>query len=412
MLFAAFLGAVVAASSAEELGWPASLVNADGADPGRVPLRLEPEAARWRADLPGPGASTPCVQGDAVYVSCEIDTANGVVRLDPAGREVWRATVGQATPAKHRNATGANPSIVADGDRLYAHFKDTTIAALAAMDGRLLWSVDLNDRFGPLDWWWDLGASPVVTSAGVAIAIQQDGDSFVATLDRDTGETVWRADRTYQCARESDQAYTTPSVVRLGGREWIVTWGADHMTAHDASTGELAWECDGFNPGGEPMWRSIASAAIGTDVAIVPHGRGDWLAAVRLDGSAADGSRLLWRRRGVGADVPTPWIEGETVYVLDDEDRFTAVDAATGETRWSAKLPRSRAKHFASPVVVGDVLYTARDDGRVTVFRIDDGVTVLSVGEFDEPIVATPVLWNNDLLIRTRQRLYRFAREQ
>ncbi|MEN0111768.1 MAG: PQQ-binding-like beta-propeller repeat protein, partial [Planctomycetota bacterium] len=247
------------------------------------------------------------------------------------------------------------------------------------------------------------------TSAGVAIAIQHAGESFVATLDRDTGDTLWKADRTYPCGRESDQAYTTPAVVDADGRELIVTWGADHVTAHDVGDGERVWECDGFNPGNEPLWRAIASAPVGEGVVVVPHGRGDWLAAVRIDEPAVGESRLLWRRRGVGADVPTPWIDGETVYVLGDKSELTAVALTTGETLWSAELPRSRAKHFASPVVVGDLLYTAREDGSFTVFRIDEGVEVLSEGEFDETIVATPVLWGDDLLVRSRTRLYRFA---
>lgn len=404
------VGAVTTAP-AEVVSWPQRLNANVEAPPGVLPERLDPAAAAWSVELPGPGSSIPAAVGDRLFVTCEIDGKDGVVCLDRNGAEQWRASFGEARAGKHRNATGANPSPAVDDERVYVFFKDTTLAALDHQ-GNELWSFRLEDRFGEGLLWWDRGTSPVLSSAGVVLAMTEGPDnSYVVTIDRQTGETVWRTTRHFDTAEESDQSYATPAVATIGGVETVVTWGADHLTGHDARSGELLWECGGFNPENEGMWRTIASAAVSGDVAVVPYGRGDWLAAIRLGGSGdvTDTARV-WEVADAGSDVPTPWIAGDRVYVLRDKGEVLCLDLGTGDRLWSDKLPRSRAKIFSSPVIAGDRLYAVREDGSSVVAQLtSEGLRVLSESDLDDIVVATPVATREGLLVRTRERLYLFS---
>ncbi len=368
------------------------------------------EGVAWKVELPGLGTSTPAVWGEQVFVTCGIDGQDGVVCYGMDGAEQWRKTLGPERAGKHRNGSGSNPSPVTDGERVVVYYKSGTLACLD-LAGNVLWKVNLQDRYGGDTLWWDLGTSPVLAEDRVIVAVMHEGPSFLVALDLASGEVLWKTEREYDNARESDQAYTTPHVTRLDGKDVIVTWGADHLTGHDAATGKVLWESGGFNPQNEGMWRVIASAAVDGDVAIVPFGRGDFVAGVRLGGRGdITESNRLWEKQELGSDVPTAAVRDGMAYVLTDGGQIACLEMESGNELWSASLPRNRNKFYASPVLAGDTLYCAREDGMVFVGRVTgEGFELLAENPMGEPIFATPVPIQDGLLIRGREHLFRIA---
>lgn len=383
------------------------------APPGNYPLEFSPDNnCMWQVELGGEGASTPIVSGGAIYLTTTVDDQDVAVSYDLDGTERWRKALGAARTGKHRNATGSNPSAVTDGQYVVVYFKSGLVACLST-DGEEQWRLNLQDEYGEDTLWWDLGTSPVLTSAGVCIAVIQAGDSYLVTLDMETGAEVWKTRRQYDRPEESDQAYTTPSVVQLGSQETIVTWGADHLTGHDPQTGELLWERDGFNPDDKGMWRVIASATIVDGVAVVPYGRAEYLAAVPLpkaeDNNNASSPARLWSKRGVGADVPCPVIANGKVYVLGDKGELSCLDMETGEILWEGKFPRSKEKYYSSPLLADGKLYCLRADGMLFVASAGDKFQLLAENDMEDMAVATPVPVDSTLLVRTRTKLFRFG---
>jgi hypothetical protein len=65
------------------------------AESGKTPAAFGPEkGVAWKVKLPGRGGSTPMVLGDLIVVTAEIDGKDGVLAVDKAGKEKWRATIG------------------------------------------------------------------------------------------------------------------------------------------------------------------------------------------------------------------------------------------------------------------------------------------------------------------------------
>lgn len=375
-----------------------------------LPIKFsQNESMLWEIDLGGEGSSTPVVWGDAIFVTITADGKDVLAAYGIDGQQRWRRELGDAREGKNRVATGSNSSPVTDGKHVVAYFKSGQLACTDTA-GKVLWNKNLQEEYGEDTLWWDLGTSPVLTSHGVVVAVMQEGDSYLVCLDLDSGEALWHQPRTYERPRESDQSYTTPAVVNIDGRETIVTWGADHLTGHDSATGELLWDSGGFNPDNHGMWRSIASATIANGVAVVPYGRGDFLAAVKIGGSGdVTAENRLWDKQGVGADVPSPIIAGDKIYVLSDRGKVTCLDLASGEEHWSEDLPKGRSNYFSSPLLAGDKLYCLREDGTLFVASVGDGLEVLAENELGENCVATPVPLEESLLIRSRGKLYRFG---
>jgi outer membrane protein assembly factor BamB len=302
--------------------WRGPLGTGVAAD-GDYPVKFSAEeGVAWKVELPGRGSSTPAVWGNQIFVTCGIDGQDGVVCYGMDSQEQWRKTFGKERPGKHGNGTGSNPSPTTDGEHVVAYYKSGTVACFRP-NGRLLWETNIQKRYGEDTLWWDLGTSPVLAGDRVIIAVMHSGDSYLVALDLKNGKEIWKTDRTYKTAEESDHSYSTPQIVSLDGKDVVVTWGADRLTGHDVLNGELLWECAGFNPTNEQNWRVIASAAIGDDIAIVPYGRGTFLAGVRLGGKGdITKTNRIWEKAEPNSDVPTPVVKDGKAILLGDRGQI------------------------------------------------------------------------------------------
>lgn len=415
--FSLFLGVLLVSASlpiqAENWpGWRGPLDN-QVAPPGDYPAKLNPEKnAAWQVDLPGKGSSTPCVWGQHIFITCDINDQDGILCYDLDGNEKWRKTLGKQRPGKHRNASGSNPTPVTDGKHVFVYYKSGTVAALD-FDGNVKWQVNLQNKYGKDTLWWDLGTSPVIAGDNIVIAVMHEGESYLVALDKAEGNVAWRTLRNFQCERESDQAYTTPIVTTVDGKPQIVTWGADHLTGH-CLEGNLIWTCAGLNPDNKPMWRAIASHGISNGHAIVPFGRGDYLAFVKLGGkgditnTAHVASHV---GRGIGSDVPSPIAVDGKAYLLTDKGEFMCYNITNGKELWDApfELPRAAAKYYSSPVKAGDRFYFAREDGMIYVAKeTNTGLELIASNQMPERQIATIVPINDHILLRSESKLYYF----
>ncbi|MGE9270312.1 MAG: PQQ-binding-like beta-propeller repeat protein [Verrucomicrobiales bacterium] len=381
------------------------------------PTSLEGDHQLWKVKLPGRGCSTPVVFGDRIFVTAPIAENNGVIAYSRRGEELWRAELESGVPGRGRRVgSSANSSPVTDGKRVFAFFKSGQLVAFD-LEGEKLWDFNVFEKYGEDKLWWDVGTSPVITSRGLLLAIMQtEGNSNLLCFDKDTGEEIWKTPRSFDVAAESGDAYTTPLVVDLEGEETVVTWGADHLTGHRASDGELLWTCGGFNPKKNKNWRVIASPVIADGVAVVPYDRGNSLAGVKLGGRGdVTDERTLWRVSKLGTDSATPVAKGGMVFVLTDSGRdrgvVTCLEAKSGELLWKSSLPRGAQTYYASPLLAGETLYCIREDGVVFASPVTkSGLGDPVITELGESVIASPVVVDGMLLVRGADHLMAFKK--
>jgi outer membrane protein assembly factor BamB len=371
----------------------------------------------WKVSLPGLGASTPAAWGDRLIVTCTVDDKDAVICLNRAGGECWRKTLGPARAGKHKKATGANPSPVTDGERIWVYFKSGELGCLDLATGEERWRTNLQQRFGEDTLWWDLGTSPVLTSKAVVVAVMQTGPSYLAAFDRATGELLWKEDRAVPAPEEAAQSYSTP-IVAAGDpakgepAELLVVLGADHVTAHDAATGTELWRVGGLNPQANGFFRSIASPVLAGDLVIAPYARGGTITAIRRGGAGdVTGTHVAWVRHDVGSDVPTPAVKDGRIVVCTDKGVVEGLEAATGKTMWRKELPKNRHAYSASPVIADDRVIVVREDGEASVLALPPAaenpeVAIVGGGSVEEMTVATPVCVDGRMFLRTHDSLW------
>ncbi|OYP34718.1 PQQ-binding-like beta-propeller repeat protein [Rhodopirellula sp. MGV] len=390
----------------------------------------ETENVRWKQTIDGRGGSTPVVADNKAFLTSGIDGKNVLLAYDlvDGGQLVWKADLGEDTKGKHKKGSGANPSAVTDGQHVFAYYRSGDLGCVD-MSGNVVWQVNLQDEFIKDLLWWDLGSSPTLINDLVVIAVMQSPEenaanapsdvSYLVAFDRKSGEKVWKVSRNLEAPREAGQSYTTP--IAIPDRNMIAVMGADHLTIHSAKDGKELGRVGGFNPAQDQFFRSIASPIVSGDIVICPYSRGETITACRISDVIAGKGRdsIVWFRDDIGSDVPTPAVDGNTVYVTGDRGsrgNVTAVDVQTGETIWEFQLDKSRVDFSSSPLVANDHLYVTAENATTFVLGPLSAtepalVATNEVSDNDQFTVSSLVPVNgNSLLLRSRNSLYLFGK--
>ena len=410
LIAAALLGAAPAAANAED--WPQFRGPTGQGHSAERGLPLEWSESRnivWKTPVAGVGWSSPVVASGRVWLTAAVDDGNPrqgrgpsslrVIAFDAAtGREAVNVEVFRLPSAGYINPKNsrASPTPVLDGDRVYVHFGAQGTAALTTT-GDIVWKTRL-----PYESQHGSGGSPILF--GDLFIVSCDGndvEAFVVALDKHTGRVRWKTNR----RRPSDQAYTTPLVIRVGGRDQVLSVGAYRAAAYEPLTGREIWRVsyrDGFSNVPRPVYgHGLVYIATGfndpTLIAVRPDGQGD-----------VTSTHIAWRvERGVPF-TPSPILVGDELYMVSDIGVLSCLDARTGATAWQARLPGS---YSASPVFADGRLYFQSEEGTTTVIEPGRAFKKLAANMLDGAMLATLAVSDRAFFIRTDTHLYRIAQK-
>ncbi len=397
-----------AAPSADWSQWRGPHLTGTSPEKG-LPLRWSKEEnVAWKLELPSHGAATPVVSGDSIFLSVvdgdlvhlwSVDLEKGTVR--------WKRSLGPAAGHAHKKHNMSSPSPVTDGKRVYAM---TGAGALKGFDrsGRELWARDYQKEYGPFGLNWGYASSPLLLDDALYVEVlhgyRTDDPSYVMRIDAATGRTRWRVERPNTAAKESPDAYTTPTVARVSGRAEIVVTGADVVTGHDPTTGKELWRAGGLNPERDPYYRLVASPVALGDLVIVPS-RVRPMLAVRAGGKGdVTETNRVWSF-DQGPDVPTPASDGDYLYVVTDKGMLWCLDPRTGKAHYGPHRLRV-ATYSASPLVADGKVYATSEEGVTSVVRAGPVFELLAENPLDDFTVASPVPARGRILLRTTHHLY------
>jgi outer membrane protein assembly factor BamB len=355
----------------------------------------------WKASVPGRGWSSPVVAGGRVWLTTAATERGPSLRLlgfDAAsGREVVNveAVHGQSARLLNEKNSLASPTPIVEGDRVYVHFGAEGTAALTTT-GEVVWKA----RF-PYESQHGNGGSPALYGDLLVLSCDGADTAFVVALDKRTGKVRWKTPR----RQPWDQAYSTPLVIRVGGRDQIVSVGAYRAAAYDPENGRELWRVsydDGFS--------NVPRPVFGHGMVYIATGfQQPFLIAVRADG-AGDVTRthIAWTLNRGAPLTPSPLLVGDDLYVVNDNGIATALDAKTGAIQWQQRLGGTFS---ASPVFADGRIYFTSEDGETTVIAPGRQFRKLTVNRIDEPTLASLAISAGSIFIRGESHLYRIAQQ-
>ena len=378
-----------------------------------LPAAIDADSPTWRTELPGRGWSSPIVTGKQVWVTTALDDGRDL-RAVATDRETGRIVhdVGLFQPREvqeiHGQNSHASPTPCAWRSLVVCHFGRYGTAAIDTSSGEVVWrntDYPIEHQGGP-------GSSPMIAADRVILTLDGADASFVVALNPETGEEVWRRDRSAPKRPNpiTHRAFATPLITEHDGRTLVVSPGADQMHAYDAATGDEVWHVRyvGFSTVPQPArWEDRIIFCTGF---FRPS-----LQAVSLGGRGnVTDSHIAWTFNGPVPDIPSPVVVGDFVWIVSDKGVLTAIDARTGK-----RVDASRAKgnYNASPLAIlggesPELLLGNREGELVRVAITDAGVgpeaSVTARIDLNEAIYATPTLIDGALFVRTEQAIYRF----
>ena len=417
-LFLAYAGAALAGPT----DWPEfrgplgnGMVTQPGEAPRGLPLQWsETENVKWKTAIHDKGWSTPVVldgqawmttatpEGNDFFAVC-VDAETGKILCD---QKLFHCDTPE--PLGQDVNCYASPSPVVEPGRVYVHFGSYGTACLDTATFKVIWQrTDLPCRHyrGPgssLYIWKDL---LYLTMDGVDV-------EYVAALDKLTGKTVWKTDRTTtwldvddkgQKQRDGDfrKAFTTPLVIEAAGKTQLISPGSYAAFSYDALTGQELWKVHhaAYSPAVRPVF--------GNGILYIMTGRGKAeLWAMRPDGTGdVTDTNILWKADGkIIPNESSPLLVDGLLYLVSGDGLVTCFDAATGAQLWSEKIG---GNYMASPIYADGRVYCFSNQGKTTVLKAGRTYEVLATSKLDNGFMASPAVTGKALILRTKTDLYR-----
>lgn len=340
-----------------------------GGDKGNIvaaPAAALPDGfGPWRRTVPGGREDIPdelrCVaRGDALFCGGGGVVATRVRASD--GSRVWTAK-SPGVPVQGMHLVGATDDTVL-GYRFAAEDAPqdpaSEVVAIDADNGRELWSVPSGAQSTAVT-----GRTQDAVVVGTAVVTVDASNSRFEARDAHSGKVTWT--RTFPAGTQCAPVPVGPRVLAMcaTGAE-VDASEVRHPTLYtvDLASGTL----------GRP---------IGVDGPAVPMGVADGrlvLLQGHMEGPALTGydgvarvdpaSRKVTYSRLPKTYAGTPGMAGGTLYVSGQTGRVTALDPATGRTKWSRQTSVEGA---SGPAAGADALYFSSATGRVVALSPRDG---------------------------------------
>jgi outer membrane protein assembly factor BamB len=369
----------------------------------------------WKTEIPYRGWSTPVVMGGQVWLTTAtedghdfyaigVDAQTGQVRFSEL---VFHSDHPEPLGNGASMNCYATPSPVLEPGRVYVHFGSFGTACLDTSTGKALWKRDdLRCRHyrGP--------SSSLVSFENLLILTMDGADvQYHVALDKQTGKTVWRTDRSVAwndekvpgpMARDGDlrKAHSTPLIVTTEGKPQMLSAGAKAAYGYDPRTGKELWKVQYDD------WSVAPRPLFDHGVAFIVTGlMKKELWAVKTDGQGdVTDTHVAWKLGTHVGKYASPILVDGLIYTAAEENYVTCVEAATGQIVWTGRVA---GKYAASPIYGDGRLYFCNQQGTTTVLKPGRTFEVLATNTLASGFMASPAVDGKAFFLRTKTHLYR-----
>lgn len=349
----------------------------------------------WSVSPPGYGQSSPVVWDGRVFLTAVRGASKEELLVSAwdalTGSLVWSHVDSPAQVIEDSDMVSrAAPTPAVDEDGLYAFFETGNVLAFDH-DGQLLWARRLTDDFGPFAGRHGIGSSLRLCSAGLLAFVAHEGPSYLACLNRASGETVWMTDR------DPGVSWSTPVLARHGGREVVLASGGDRVEAYAASDGSLLWTHQGH------QGAFVASPTPVPGGAIIGSSSKGKTASLRFGPTADSQPEVAWRAENASSYFSSPLVVDGRVFMVNKAGVAFCLAAESGRELWHERLAGAC---WASTLASQGHVYFFGVDGLVEVFLAADEVSrVASSSISEESRLYGVAISESALLLRYGRRL-------
>ncbi|MDX2083710.1 MAG: PQQ-binding-like beta-propeller repeat protein [Rickettsiales bacterium] len=245
------------------------------------------------------------------------------------------------------------------GEKIFATIAINKIAAINAVDGKILWIKDLSSI---------TNSTPICDDELVFVTTN---DNKIYALNALNGEIEWVVSAILR-----NTAILGAADPLLYKDKVIAAFSSGEIYAINKKTGELIWSQDlNLNKANSSDFylNDIDATPLIKDDTLYSIGNGGLMMAISLK----DGN-YFWRKEIAG--IVDFWAAANFLYLINNDNKLLAIDQKTGGIKWISQLPNLKKDKkpetkiiYNSVIMVGDKLLISRVDGELIIASPFDG---------------------------------------
>lgn len=280
-------------------------------------------------------------------------------------------------------ATGPRATPLITDGRVYTVGATGRIHCLDVESGKVLWHKDTLETFNAQVPVFGVSAGPVAWKQTLIFPCG-GSDGHLRALDKVTGKEIWKA-----LPADHDLPYSSPELLTLAGKTYLVQWNQEHLNAVNPDTGELYWQLPFRAQSNMAIARPVA---VGDNILISGFYDGSMLVQV-----TADGPKVVWKNGGPGekpdetkslhAVITTPIVEADHFYGTCSYGELRGLRLEDGERVWENREV-TRQGRWGSMFWVknGDRYFVNNDVGELLIMKFSpQGPIVLDRTQLIQP---------------------------
>ena len=372
---------------------------------------------KWKTAIPGRAWSSPVIFKNQIWMTTASENGSQLsfVCVDrDTGKILHNEKIFdvEAPQFAHRFNTYGSPTPVIESGRLYASWGSPGVACIDTETAKVIWE----RRDFICNHYRGAGSSVCIFENLLIHNFDGSDHQFVVALDKRTGKTVWRTERSvdFKDLRpdgkpESDgdwrKAFSTPRVFKIDGKPILISHGSKALYAYDPFTGKEIWRVE------DTKTHSSSTTPIfghGLIFFCSGNGRGEVL-AIRPGGQGVlNESNIVWR---VSRNVPTRpslLLVDELLFMIDDGGIAVCLESKTGKEIWRERIG---GNFSASPLYAEGHVYFFNEEGKATVIEAARNFKVLSENNLGDGFMASAAVDEKALYLRSRTELFRIEND-
>lgn len=362
----------------------------------------------WKLKLPGPGAGTPVVWADKIFLTSVAGDEVVLMCVGTDGKEKWAEKLTNTGGKRYPNpskgdVTDASASCSTDGKHVWSYVSNGKLTC-HTVDGKPVWNVDLQ-KYGAYAIQFGCHWTPVLYKGVIYTQVMHRKAQLVVAFDAATGREKWKKERPGYGMGESPDVYASAFIWEGEGGPLLVAHGNDYCTGHKLDDGAEVWRVQGLNPNANRAWRFVSNPLVTPDLIVVPSCKDGPTVAFNPVGAKGDitpdNKAELWRIPASAnfrtPDVIAPVRVGDVVYLTGDGP-FTAVEAKTGQVIYREQL--TRAVHRSNLVAADGKIYVTAVTGATDVVQAGKEFKKLATNTLPDTIYGSPAVADGRLYFR------------
>ena len=348
----------------------------------------------WKASGAGRGYSSLSASKGRLYTMGLRGEREFVVAFDfKTGKELWATPHGSAFRNDRGDGPRGTPTV--DGDRVYSLGGGGDLSALDAATGKIVWTMNVLQKFGGSNITWGISESPLVVGEKLLVNAGGPGASIVA-LNKKDGSLIWKS--------QSDRAgYSSGIPVVVNGKTQVVFFTSSRGLGLDLETGQLLWE---YPRAANNVANAATPVARGNRVFITSdYGNGGGLVEIKVDAKGVSASEVYFTKE-MRNHHSSSILVGEHMYGFSG-GILTAMRFDTGEVAW-----RDRSVGKGSLVFADGMFYALSENGVAGLFEANPASYVekgrFRIPQDSLPTWAHPIVAGGHLFLRDQDTIYAF----